>query len=232
MSDILQNVTDIRAKIAAAAQKSGRNPDDITLIGVTKTIDAERIKLLLNAGVTVLGENRVQEIIPKYEALKNEPQPPEWHFIGHLQKNKVKYIIDKVKIIHSVDSFSLAQEIDKQAKKAGIIMKIMVEINIANENSKFGLELGEAFGFFEKLQKLENIEVCGIMCLAPFVDNGEKNRQYFCNMRKLLLDISRKLSYYAKIQGLSMGMSGDFEVAVEEGATLVRIGTALFNARI
>jgi len=226
-----ENVSKIKAKIKAAAERSGRTIDDITLIGVTKTVEPARIRELLFAGVRNLGENKVQEFLPKYDFFKDDKNPPVWHFIGHLQKNKVKYIIDKVKIIHSVDSLSLAEEINKQAKKLGIVMKIMIEINIADEDTKFGLPPNQALDFYEKLQHLKNVEVIGLMCLAPFVENAEENRHFFQKMRNLLLDIKGKYPHNVKLDRLSMGMSGDFEVAIEESSNMVRIGTALFGNR-
>ena len=223
MGDIAQNLARIKEAISVAAVKSGRKISDIELIGVTKTIDVDRIGLLMSAGVTSLGENRVQDFLPKYEALK--ASAPNWHFIGHLQRNKVKFIIDKVAMIHSVDSLGLAQEIDKRAGQAGRIMDILIEINIAGEDSKHGLNPTEALPLIIKLKELENIRVKGLMSMAPFVENPEENRRYFEKMRNLFLDINSNHNH--NLTELSMGMSGDYTVAIEEGATMVRIGTAL-----
>jgi len=229
---IAENVNKIHKEIAETAQQCGRTPDGITLLGVTKTIETERIKQLLNAGVTTLGENRVQEFLPKYEALSILPNPPEWHFIGHLQKNKVKYIIDKVTLIHSVDSIGLAQEINKQAKKIGIVMNILVEVNIAEEFSKFGIAPQQILKFVNHLKDLHNVQLKGLMCVPPFVENAQENRLNFRKMRNLQVDIQGKSLYSTELDILSMGMSGDYLVAIEEGATIVRLGTALFGDRV
>lgn len=229
---IARNVADIREKIAIAARKSGREPDEIKLVGVTKTIDAGRIKELLAVGVTDIGENRVQEFLPKYEHFQGESlKPKSWHFIGHLQRNKVKFIIDKVDLIHSVDSLSLAEEINKQAKKIGRVINILVEINIAGETSKFGIRPDEAKSFAESLKIMENIQFSGLMCVPPFVENSEENRRMFEKMRDLSVDISNHSSYDRGHLELSCGMTGDFSEAIESGATIVRIGTALFGNR-
>jgi len=230
--NIEQNVQFVRKNIAEAAKKSGRNPDDIKLIGVTKTIPPERMKELLAAGVTAIGENRVQEFLPKHEILAPE-HAVEWHFIGHLQRNKVKFIADKVDLIHSVHSLELAGEIDKQARKFGRQIDILIEVNIANESTKFGLKPEEVLDFAGKLVDFANIRLKGLMCIAPFVENGSENRLFFENMRNLRVDIAKKYHYYhqANNLNLSMGMSGDYSVAIEEGATMVRVGTALFGER-
>ena len=227
MSNIKKNAAAIYSEISATAIKSGRSPYEIQLIGVTKTIDHERIRQLIAAGVTILGESRVQEFLPKYEYLRESR--PTWHFIGHLQRNKVKFIIDKVTMIHSVDSIALAQEIDKRAGGAGIIMDILVEINIAEEDSKHGIAPSQAHALVEELAKLCNVRVKGLMCLAPYVDNPEDNRHYFTKMRNLLHEINEGHAYGHSLTELSMGMSGDYAIAIEEGATIVRIGTALVS---
>ena len=224
MGDITQNLAYINQAISVAAIKSGRSMSDITLIGVTKSIDPGRIAQLIDAGVTQLGENRVQDFLPKYEALLETP-PAAWHFIGHLQRNKVKYLINKVSMIHSVDSLALAQEIDKRAGNVNTVMDILVEINIAGEDSKHGLAPEEALPLVDKLASLAHIRVKGLMCVAPFVENPEENRRYFEKMHNVLLDINTRGQH--NLTELSMGMSGDYTVAIEEGATMVRIGTAL-----
>jgi len=234
MGNIEKNLAVINNIISAAAIKSGRRFKDIKLIGVTKTVEPERIRQLILTGETYgadvicLGESRVQEFLPKYEALQ-EPLIPIWHFIGHLQRNKVKFIIGKVSMIHSVDSLALAQEIDKHANQAGCIMDILVEINIAGEDSKHGIRPEETLSFVENLMKFSNIQVRGLMCIAPFVENPENNRHFFKKMRNLLLDIKAQHPHNHSLTELSMGMSGDYAVAIEEGATMVRIGTALFG---
>ena len=229
---IYENVKEIREKIAEAAKKSGRRPDEIKLIGVTKTIETDRIKELLAAGVEDIGENKVQEFLPKYDTLEgSDTRPARWHFIGHLQRNKVKFIADKVDLIHSVDSLPLAEEINKRAGEAGRKLDVLAEVNIAGETAKYGFAPDSVLSVVEKLQKMSNIQLTGLMCVAPFVENPEKNRVYFEKMRSLCVDIQSSYLYYTTKLDLSMGMTGDFTVAIEEGATMVRIGTALFGNR-
>ena len=228
MGNITENLKTINNNIAAAAIKSGRTREDIKLIGVTKTIEPERINQLVTAGVNTLGESRVQEFLPKYEALMPVPAP-EWHFIGHLQRNKVKFVIDKVAMIHSVDNIALAADINKRAKNAGLIMDILIEINIAGESSKHGIKPTEVLLFSNLLSDFSNIRTKGLMCIAPYVKNPEENRVYFTKMCEILLDINVKLGHNHALTELSMGMSADYVVAIEEGATIVRIGSALFD---
>ncbi len=228
MGSITENLKLIYDNMERAAIKSGRSLDDITLIGVTKTVDVPRIKELLAQGVVNLGENRVQELLQKYDELSEKPV---WHQIGQLQTNKVKYIIDKVSLIHSVDSEKLAEEIDKQAKRHNKVMDILVEINVANEASKAGISLSAASSFIEKISKLENIKVKGLMTVAPFVEKPEKNREEFIKMAKLFVDIQHKCINNIYMQFLSMGMTNDYEIAIEEGANIVRIGTGIFGQR-
>lgn len=228
MSDnIKENIEYINKKIAAAAEKSGRAREGILLLGVSKTIDVPEIKKAVDAGIDELGENRVQEILEKYEKIENV----KWHLIGHLQTNKVKYIIDKVKLIHSVDSVRLAEEINKRAYQNGLIMDILLEVNIANEESKFGIKPDELFAIASKIAEFPNLRVKGLMTVAPFVENGEENRLYFRQMKQLVVDINAKSINNINMEILSMGMTGDYEVAIEEGATLVRIGTGIFGPR-
>ena len=173
-------------------------------------------------------ENKVQEITEKYDAL---PRDISWHMIGHLQRNKVKYIIDKVDYIHSVDSVRLAETIEKEAAKHNLTVKILVEVNVAGEESKFGLSPEEVLPFIEEISEFSHIQVCGLMTIAPFVENPEENRPYFSRLRKLSVDIDSKKVNNVNMSMLSMGMTNDYEVAIEEGATMVRIGTGLFGAR-
>jgi hypothetical protein len=227
---MVDKVARVRERIAAAAAKSGRSPADITLIGVTKNVAPDRIRELIRAGVTNLGENRAQEFLPKQRELADAK--PVWHFIGHLQRNKVRQIIDKVSLIHSVDTVELAKEIDKRAEMLGKRMDILVEINIAAEATKHGILPENTRKFAEQVFVLPNVRLRGLMCVAPFVENGEKNRSYFKKMRKIMLDIQEicpytTVPYTATPLDLSMGMSADYEVGIEEGATMVRIGTAL-----
>ncbi|MCL1842632.1 MAG: YggS family pyridoxal phosphate-dependent enzyme [Defluviitaleaceae bacterium] len=233
LDNIKENVAAVREAIAASAKKSGRNASEIKLIGVTKTVDETRIKELLAAGVEDIGENRVQDFLPKYDALgeiKNSA-PFNWHFIGHLQRNKVKFIVDKVDLIHSVDSLQLAEEINKRAKQLNREINILAEINISGEASKFGIPPDQILKFAENLVNMRHLRLKGLMCVAPFVENPEENRVFFREMRKLIVDIQKKCLYDTKIVDLSMGMSGDFTVAIEEGATMIRIGTSLFGER-
>ena len=174
------------------------------------------------------GENKVQEIVEKYDAL---PKDIHWHMIGHLQRNKVKYIIDKVDLIHSVDSVRLAETIEKEAGKHGITARILLEVNVAEEESKFGLKVDEVEKTIEEIAKFPHIKVCGLMTIAPFVDDPEENRLYFRRLRNLSVDIGAKKVDNVTMSILSMGMTNDYEVAVEEGATMVRVGTGLFGAR-
>lgn len=229
---IRENVAAIREMISSSAKKAGRDPSEIKLIGVTKTVDVPRIKDLLAEGVSIVGENRVQDFLPKYEEFqKLEIRPDEWHFIGHLQRNKVKFIADKVDLIHSVDSLSLAHEINRHGEKIGKIINILVEINIASEKSKFGIPPDEIFKFIEDLANMQFIRLSGIMCVAPFVEIADENRIYYARMSKIIVDINSKCVYHTKVVDLSMGMTADFATAIEEGATMVRIGTALFGER-
>ena len=228
MGSIEKNLAEVNAAISAAAVRSGRTREDVQLVAVTKTIEPERIRQLVLAGAGTLGENRVQEFLPKYEAISGNPSPT-WHFIGNLQRNKVKFIIDKVKMIHSIDSIALAQEVDKRAMKANLTMDVLVEVNIAGEDSKHGLEPSQVVTFVNELEKFESLRVKGLMCIAPFVENPEENRLHFSKMRSLLLDINATRPHNKHLTELSMGMSGDYETAIEEGATMVRIGSALVS---
>lgn len=213
--------------IKKACERSGRNPEDITLISVTKTHGAELINEAIDAGAKDIGENKAQELCDKYDDVK----PVRWHFIGHLQTNKVKTIVDKVAMIHSVDSEKLAAEIDKRAKASGIVMDILVEINIGMEDSKSGATEDEARNLIKKIRdEYQNLRVRGLMCVPPITDNPENSRRYFRKLKDIFESI-KELSEDENFDTLSMGMSGDYEVAIEEGATVVRVGTAIFGAR-
>ena len=229
MSSIKDNIAEINRRIEAAAVKSGRTREDVTFIVVSKTIDVPRIKEAVEAGEINLGENKVQEIMDKYEYMGDGVK---WHLIGHLQTNKVKYIIDKVELIHSVDSVKLAEEISKRAVQKGIDARILLEINIAGEESKFGLKPEDTEHVVREIAKLSNISIKGLMTVAPFVENSEENRIYFRRMKELLVDINSKNIDNVNMDTLSMRMTGDYEVAVEEGATMVRIGTGVFGPRL
>ncbi len=222
-----ENYARITENIACAAKKSGRKFEDITLLAATKTVDISVINHAIDSGVKVIGENRVQEFLSKYE----QYSPVNMHFIGHLQTNKVKDIIDKVSLIHSVDSYRLAEEISRQAVKRNISVDVLLEINIGNEQSKSGFSFDEAVFAVEKIAKLDGISVKGLMAIPPICENSEENRTYFAKMKKLFIDIGLKKIDNSSMDILSMGMSDDYEVAIEEGATMVRLGTALFGRR-
>ena len=225
---ISENIENIRKNIDAACKRSGRDPKDVLLLAVSKTVDVDRIKVAVDCGLNSLGENRVQEIMEKYEPMGENVK---WHLIGHLQTNKVKYIIDKVELIHSVESIKLAEEINKQAKKHNLVMDVLVEVNMADEESKFGVKPEETESFIRELALMDNIRVRGLMTVAPNVENGEENRVYFRNMKQLLVDINAKNINNINMDILSMGMTGDYETAVEDGATIVRVGTGIFGKR-
>ncbi len=228
MNDIKENLKEINERIKNAAAVSGRKVEEILLLGVTKTVDIDRIRVLMECGVKSLGENRVQELLSKYDVIGSQAK---WHLIGSLQTNKVKYIIDKVELIHSVESVKLAEEIDKQAKKRNKVSDILVEVNIAGESSKHGVEPDDVNKFIDEISRFDNICIKGIMTVAPFVENPQENRKYFEKMRKLFIDNKGKNVDNINMTYLSMGMTNDYEVAIEEGANIVRIGTGIFGKR-
>ena len=225
---IQENIKTVESIITAECQKAGRNPDEVTLIAVSKTKRVELIKEAYEYGCRDFGENKVQELLDKYEAL---PKDIRWHMIGHLQRNKVKYIVDKVYLIHSVDSLRLAEEISKEAVKKKVCVNILIEVNVANEETKFGTTCEEAKQLVQDIAKLPNICVKGLMTIAPFVENAEKNRPIFSKLKKLAVDIIRENIDNITMEKLSMGMTGDYMVAVSEGATYVRVGTGIFGVR-
>ena len=226
---IRENLEAIRAEIDAAARETGRTGADITLVGASKMNDAAACQEAIAAGVDALGENRVQEMTAKLAQNAYDGAP--LHFIGHLQRNKVKYIVGKVALIHSVDTYRLAEEINIQAKKRGIIVPILVEVNIAGEETKFGTTAEDAMLLVEEISKLENVRIRGLMTIAPFVENPEDNRLYFRKIKQLSVDIATKNIDNVNMNVLSMGMTGDYAVAIEEGATYVRVGTGIFGER-
>ena len=223
-----ENFRQVEENIRRACGRAGRDPGDVTLIAVSKTKPVELLREAYDLGTRVFGENKVQEIVEKYEAL---PKDIHWHMIGHLQRNKVKYIIDKVDLIHSVDSVRLAETIEKEAAKHDLTANILLEVNVAEEESKFGLKVDEVEQVVDEIAKFSHIKVCGLMTIAPFVENPEENRLYFRRLRNLSVDIGAKKVDNVTMSILSMGMTNDYEVAVEEGATMVRVGTGLFGAR-
>lgn len=225
---IRDQLHDVEKKIQAACERAGRKREEVTLIAVSKTKPVEVLQEAYDLGVRVFGENKVQELTEKYDAL---PRDIRWHMIGHLQTNKVKYIVEKAELIHSVDSLRLAQAIEKEAAKRERTVDILVEVNVAEEESKFGVRVDEVIPFIEKLALFSHIHVCGLMTIAPFVENPEENRPILKNLHKLSVDIAHKNIDNVNVNILSMGMTNDYEVAIEEGATMVRVGTGIFGAR-
>ena len=218
----------VESNIQISCDKSDRPREDVTLIAVSKTKPVETLQKAYDLGVRIFGENKVQELVEKYEAL---PKDIEWHLIGHLQRNKVKYIIDKVSCIHSVDSIRLAETIEKEAAKHNRIINILIEVNVAEEDSKFGLKTEEVEELVREIAKFSHIRIQGLMTIAPFVADPEENRPVFQCLRKLSVDIRNKNIDNVSMNVLSMGMTNDYQVAVEEGATMVRVGTAIFGER-
>lgn len=225
LKDQLQEV---EKRIQAACDRAGKKREEVTLIAVSKTKPVETLQEAYDLGVRIFGENKVQELTAKYEAL---PKDIHWHMIGHMQTNKVKYIIDKAELIHSVDSLKLAETIEKEAAKHDLIADILVEVNVAEEESKFGMKMEEVIPFVEKVSAFPHVRVRGLMTIAPFVEDPEENRSIFADLHKLYIDIKKKNHDNDTVSVLSMGMTNDYEVAIEEGATMVRVGTGIFGAR-
>lgn len=217
-----------KKNIEQACKNAGRSRDEVTLIAVSKTKPVEMLQEIYDENIRDFGENKVQELCSKMEQL---PSDIRWHMIGHLQRNKVKYIVGKVELIHSVDTYRLAEEINIQAKKQNVIVPILVEVNIAHEESKFGISAEDAILLVEEISKLENIRIKGLMTIAPYVENPEDNRLYFRKIKQLSVDITNKNIDNVFMEILSMGMTGDYMVAIEEGATMVRVGTGIFGER-
>lgn len=226
---IKDNLKIVEANIAKACEKSGRDINDVTLICVSKTKPVAMIYEAMECGYMTFGENKVQELCSKHEEINDANI--NWHLIGHLQTNKVKYIIDKACLIHSVDSLHLAQVISKEATKKNVTANILIEVNVANEDTKFGVTVEECENLVKEIAKLPGISIKGLMTIAPFVENPEENRIHFANLRKLLIDINNKNIDNVSMSVLSMGMTNDYEVAIEEGATLIRVGTGIFGER-
>lgn len=222
------NIKTVMDRIASAARRAGREPATVKLVVVTKTVDAERTREAVAAGANILGENRVQEAKEKIEKLG---ALASWHLIGRLQANKAKYAVKLFDLIHSVDSLELAREIDKQAAKTGKAQQVLIEVCIAGEASKAGMAVKEAPVLVREIAKLKNVSIQGLMTMPPYSDNLEDSRPYFCVLRELAESIARENIPNVSMKELSMGMSGDFEVAIEEGATMVRVGTAIFGER-
>lgn len=223
-----ENYSQVEERIRAACARAGRSRSEVTLIAVSKTKPASMIEEVYSFGQRDFGENKVQELTEKYEVL---PEDIRWHLIGHLQRNKVKYIVDKACLIHSVDSLRLAETIEEQAAKKGVTVPVLIEVNVAGEESKFGVSVEEASVLAEKISHLTHLSLCGLMTIAPFVSDPEDNRDIFRRLKKLSVDIEAKNIDNVTMNVLSMGMTNDYEVAVEEGATLVRVGTGIFGER-
>ena len=225
---VCENYKNVEEKVIQACKRAGRDPKEVTLIAVSKTKPMSMIEELLPLGVRDFGENKVQELTAKVESLSPEIH---WHMIGHLQRNKVKYVVDKACLIHSVDSLRLAEEISKEAGKKQVTVSILLEVNAAGEESKFGITPGETLSLAQEIAKLPHIQIKGLMTIAPYTQNQEDNRIFFRNLRKLSVDIAQKNIDNVTMSVLSMGMTGDYEVAIEEGATHVRVGTGIFGER-
>lgn len=225
---IKENIELVEANINESIVKSGRNLSDVTLIAVSKTKPVSLIREAYDYGIRDFGENKVMELVDKYEEL---PKDIRWHMIGHLQTNKVKYIVDKAYLIHSVDSYHLAQAISKEAVKKGVTCSILIEVNVADEESKFGLKTEEVSDLVRDISMLPSINIKGLMTVAPFVTDSELNREVFKKLKQLSVDISMKNIDNVSMDILSMGMSGDYKVAVEEGASYIRVGTSIFGER-
>ena len=224
-----ENLASVEKNIAAACERSGRRREEVLLIAVSKTKPVDMIREVYEEGVRDFGENKPQELKEKFPEL---PSDSRWHMIGHLQRNKIKYIIDRACMIHSVDSLRLAEAIQEEAAKRELVMPVLVEVNMAKEESKYGLMPEETEDFIRQISSFPNIRVEGLMTIAPFTENPEDNRIHFSNLRKLYVDIKEKNIDNVNMCNLSMGMTGDYEVAIEEGATMVRVGTGIFGQRL
>ena len=225
---LCENLKKVEDNVDAACRKAGRSRDEVTLIAVSKTKPVEMLSTIYNQGIRDFGENKVQEMCDKMEQL---PSDIRWHMIGHLQTNKVKYIVGHTTLIHSVDSLHLAKEIEKQAEKKDVTVDILVEVNIAEEESKFGIHKEETYELVRQIAALPHVHICGLMTIAPYVENPEDNRMYFRGIRQLSVDIAEQNRDNVDMDVLSMGMTGDYMVAIEEGATMVRVGTGIFGER-
>ncbi len=225
---IKENLTTVQENIKMACQMAGKNEEEVTLVAVSKTKPIDLLMEAYECGCRHFGENKVQELVSKYEAM---PKDIKWHMIGHLQRNKVKYIVDKVALIHSVDSLRLAEEISREAVKKDVEAAILIEVNVSQEDSKFGVSVDDSLSLIRQVSLLPNIQIKGLMTIAPYVENPEENKPYFEILRQLAVDISNKNIDNVSMNVLSMGMTGDYMVAIKEGATIVRVGTGIFGQR-
>ena len=228
MTEIAENIAQVRERMEGAARQAGRSPGKVRLVAVSKTVDLARIRQAIAAGVDSLGENYVQEAQKKIEALGHEVA---WHFIGHLQTNKAKVAVRLFDFVHSVDGLKLAEELSRVALQQGKVLPILLQINLSREESKFGTSEAEVFHLLEQMSRLQGISVKGLMTMPPFFENPEESRPYFRALKKLAESVAQEKIPGILLEELSMGMSNDFEVAIEEGATLVRVGTAIFGPR-
>lgn len=223
-----ENLRQVEENIQKACDACGRDRNEVTLIAVSKTKPVEMLQTIYNCGTRDFGENKVQEMCDKMEVL---PKDINWHMIGHLQTNKVKYIVGKTKLIHSVDSVHLAKEIQKQAVKQDVQVQILIEVNIAEEDTKFGIHKEDTIELVKEIAAMDHLQIQGLMTIAPYVENPEDNRLYFREIKQLSVDIKNQNIDNVCMDVLSMGMTGDYMVAIEEGATLVRVGTGIFGER-
>ena len=225
---VAEQLQNVRAEIRKACEKSGRNPEKVTLIAVSKTKPVEMLEEAYGIGIREFGENKVQEMMDKFQVM---PKDIEWHMIGHLQRNKVKYILPFVSLIHSVDSQRLADEIERQAEKIHREINILIEVNMGREESKFGLLEEEVLPFLKQVENYRFVKIKGLMTSAPYVEDSEQNREIFHKMKQLSVDIEAENIDNVSMEWLSMGMSNDYQVAIEEGSNMVRIGTGIFGKR-
>lgn len=223
-----KNIEDVLNRVKDAASISNQNPQEVELIAVTKTIDVDIIKQAIDLGITNVAENKVQELVRKYEEIG---PVVKWHLIGHLQRNKVKYIIDKVDLIHSLDSYRLAEEISKRAEGIDRIMECLLQVNVSGEETKYGIDPKDVIHILKEISSLENIKIVGLMTMAPHVEDQEDTRQYFKALKSISEEIDKIDLQNVEMTYLSMGMSNDFEIAVQEGANLIRVGSSIFGER-
>lgn len=225
---VKENLEYVQQRIEEACKRSNRTSSEVTLIAVSKTKPVSMIEDAIDYGIVDFGENKVQEMTNKIEVIQ---KPLRWHLIGHLQRNKVKYIVDKAYLIHSVDSLRLAEQIEEEAAKKQVVAKILIEVNIAGEDTKFGVAENEVLPLLQQIKDFPHVQVEGLMTIAPYVDDPQENRVHFKKLRNLFVDIKSKNIDNIHMNILSMGMTGDYEVAIEEGATMIRVGTGIFGER-
>lgn len=226
---ISEKINTIVMDIERTASASGRDPKSVQLVAVSKTIDSEKVRRAIESGVTLLGENYIQEAKEKIEKLNH--YPVKWHFIGHLQSNKAKYAVKLFDLIHTVDSFKLAEVLNRQAQKTGKVQEVLIQVNISREAAKSGVDTADTIPLIKKIAALDNVAIMGLMTMPPFFQDPEKARPYFKALNDLSVQISSESIDRVQMKELSMGMTGDYKPAIEEGATLVRIGTAIFGKR-